>query len=193
MEQHDLFEAIEPSRPDGFRYTPDVVPEDLQQAILEKMPELPLKAFDFHGFEGKRRTVSFGWKYDFDTERIRKGEDIPPFLLPVREIAGGFAGIGPDLLEQALVTEYGPGAPIGWHRDKFVFGRVVGISLLSPCTFRLRRRQGDKWQRSSIILEPGSAYVMAGEARTLWEHSIPSVDQLRYSITFRELNPATGS
>ncbi|EUB98070.1 2OG-Fe(II) oxygenase [Rhizobium sp. CF080] len=192
MEQHDLFGAIEPSLPDGFRYTPDVVPDNLQQAILEKMPELPLKAFDFHGFEGKRRTVSFGWKYDFETERVRKGEDIPPFLLPVREIAGGFAGIEPDLLEQALVTEYGPGAPIGWHRDKFVFGRLVGISLLSPCTFRMRRRQGDKWQRSSIILEPGSAYVMAGEARTLWEHSIPPVDQLRYSITFREMNSATG-
>jgi alkylated DNA repair dioxygenase AlkB len=86
------------------------------------------------------------------------------------------------------VTEYGPGAPIGWHKDKFVFGRVVGISLLSPCTFRLRRRRGEKWQRYSITLEPGSAYVMAEEARTVWEHSIPPVEQLRYSITFRELH-----
>jgi alkylated DNA repair dioxygenase AlkB len=109
----------------------------------------------------------------------------------VREIAGAFAGIDPGRLEQALVIEYGPGAPIGWHKDKFVFGRVVGISLLSPCTFRLRRRHGDKWQRRSIVAEPGSAYVMAGDARTVWEHSIPPVDELRYSITFRELNPGT--
>lgn len=188
MEQHDLFGAIEPTLPDGFRYAPDVVPYDLQQVLLEKMPELPFKAFDFHGFEGKRRTVSYGWKYDFDTERVKKGGDIPPFLVSLREIAGAFAGIDPDWLEQALVTEYGPGAPIGWHKDKFVFGRVVGISLLSPCTFRLRRRRGDKWQRSSITVEPGSAYMMAGDARTLWEHSIPPVDQLRYSITFGELN-----
>ncbi|MGO7689826.1 alpha-ketoglutarate-dependent dioxygenase AlkB [Rhizobium ruizarguesonis] len=188
-EQHDLFGAIEPTLPDGFRYAPDVVPDDLQLAVLEKMPELPFKAFDFHGFEGKRRTVSYGWKYDFDAQRVRKGEDIPPFLLRVRALAGSFAGIDPDRLEQALVTEYSSGAPIGWHRDKFVFGRVVGISLLSPCTFRLRRRHRDKWQRSSIIVEPGSAYVMAGNARTLWEHSIPPVDKLRYSITFRELSP----
>nr|WP_246725907.1 alpha-ketoglutarate-dependent dioxygenase AlkB [Rhizobium lusitanum] len=129
--------------------------------------------------------------FDEGTERVRKGDDIPPFLLPLREMAGSFAGIDPDRLEQALVTEYGPGAPIGWHKDKFVFGRVVGISLLSPCIFRLRRRHGDRWQRSSIIAEPGSAYVMAGDARTLWEHSIPPVDQLRYSITFRELNTGT--
>ncbi len=189
MEQHDLFGAIEPALPNGFRYTPDVVPDDLQQALLETMPGLPFAAFDFHGFEGRRRTVSYGWKYDFDTQRVRKGNDIPSFLLPVRALAGSFAGIDPDRLEQALVTEYGAGAPIGWHKDKSVFGRVVGISLFSPCTFRLRRRHGDKWQRSSIILEPGSAYLMAGDARTVWEHSIPPVDKLRYSITFRELNP----
>jgi alkylated DNA repair dioxygenase AlkB len=191
MEQYDLFAAIEPALPDGFRYAPNIVPGDLQRTLLEKMPELPFKAFDFHGFEGRRKTVSYGWKYDFDTERVRKGEDIPPFLLPVREIAGAFAGIDPDRLEQALVTEYGPGAPIGWHKDKFVFGRVVGISLLSPCTFRLRRRHGDKWLRNSIVVEPRSAYLMAGDARTLWEHSIPPVDQLRYSVTFRELNSPT--
>jgi alkylated DNA repair dioxygenase AlkB len=191
MEQHDLFGAIEPALPDGFRYTPDVVPNDLQQALLEAMPGLPFTAFDFHRFEGKRRTVSYGWKYDFDAQRVRKGDDIPPFLLPVRALAGSFAGIDPHRLEQALVTEYGPGAPIGWHKDKFVFGRVVGISLLSPCTFRLRRRHGDKWQRSSIVVEPGSAYVMAGDARIVWEHSIPPVDKLRYSITFRELDHGT--
>jgi alkylated DNA repair dioxygenase AlkB len=189
MEQHDLFGTTEPALPDGFRYAPNIVPETVQQALLKEIPELPFKAFDFHGFEGKRRTVSYGWKYDFNTERVLKGEDIPALLLPVREIAGAFAGIGPERLEQALVTEYAPGAPIGWHRDKSVFDRVIGISLLSPCTFRLRRRRGDKWQRSSIVVEPGSAYVMADEARTVWEHSIPPVDQLRYSITFRELKP----
>jgi alkylated DNA repair dioxygenase AlkB len=185
--QDDLFGPIESPFPSGFRYKPNVVPDELQQSLQSKLVELPFKAFDFHGFEGKRRTVSYGWKYDFDTETVRKSENIPPFLTPVRALAASVAGIDPNLLEQALVSEYGPGAPIGWHKDKFVFGRVVGISLLSPCTFRLRRRQGEKWQRYSITLEPGSAYVMAEEARTFWEHSIPPVEQLRYSITFREL------
>ncbi|ABC93413.1 hypothetical conserved protein (plasmid) [Rhizobium etli CFN 42] len=187
MEQKDLFGGADDGFPEGFRYSRDFVPADLQSSALEAIPVLPFKAFDFHGFEGKRRTVSFGWRYDFESQRMRKTEEIPSWLLPIREIAARFADIMPEAFEHALVTEYAPGAPIGWHKDKFVFGRVIGISLLSSCTFRLRRLNGDKWQRRSLVLEPGSAYILAGASRTLWEHSIPPVDRLRYSITFREL------
>ncbi|MBY5368115.1 alpha-ketoglutarate-dependent dioxygenase AlkB [Rhizobium leguminosarum] len=185
--QEDLFRAADGALPEGFRYSAEIVRPDLQRTVLEAMPTLAFKAFDFHGFEGKRRTVSFGWKYDFDSQRVRRADAMPSVLLPIREVVARFAGIEPDALVQALVTEYGPGAPIGWHKDKLVFGRVVGVSLLSSCTFRLRRRDGAKWQRRSLVLEPGSTYLMAGASRTLWEHSIPPVDRLRYSITFREL------
>ncbi|MGK9051508.1 alpha-ketoglutarate-dependent dioxygenase AlkB [Xaviernesmea oryzae] len=185
--QADLFGNAEPALPPGFRYQPDIVPEGIQSDLLHEIPQLPLKPFDFHGFEGKRRVVSYGWKYDFDTEKVRRTGDIPPFLLPVRTIAAAFAGIAPDQLQQALVTEYAPGAPIGWHKDKNVFGRVVGVSLLSSCTLRLRHRAGNKWERASVIAEPGSVYGLSGPARNEWEHSIPPVDQLRYSVTFREI------
>ncbi|MBY3530834.1 alpha-ketoglutarate-dependent dioxygenase AlkB [Rhizobium laguerreae] len=189
--QGDLFAQAEAELPEGFRYGSTVVPEAEQSRLLEKIPLLPLKPFDFHGFEGKRRVVSFGWKYDFETERMKPAESIPDFLLPVRELAAAFAGIEAGLLEQALVSEYGEGAPIGWHKDKRVFGRIVGVSLLSPCTFRLRRRAGSKWQRVSLTVEPGSAYLLSGPARSDWEHSIPPVDKLRYSITFREMSGST--
>jgi alkylated DNA repair dioxygenase AlkB len=185
--QPDLFGTAEPTLPTGFRYQPGVISESVQSDVLLELPQLPLKPFDFHGFEGRRRVISYGWKYDFDTQQVRRTEDIPPFLLPVRTIAAAFAGMAPDQLQQALVTEYAAGAPIGWHRDKNVFGRIVGVSLLSACTFRLRCRAGDKWERISVIAEPGSAYVLSGPARSEWEHSIPSVDHLRYSITFREI------
>ncbi len=185
--QPDLFGKAEPVLPTGFLYQPAVVPESVQSDLLRELPQLPLKPFDFRGFEGNRKVVSYGWKYDFDTQQVRRTEDIPPFLLPVRSIAAAFADIAPDQLQQALITEYAPGAPIGWHRDKNVFGRIVGVSLLSACTFRLRRRAGDKWERISVIAEPGSAYMLSGPARSEWEHSIPPVDQLRYSITFREI------
>lgn len=148
---------------------------------------MPFKAFDFHGFEGKRRVVSFGWRYDFGTERLQPTEPMPAFLEPVRALAAEFAGLEPERLQQALVTEYSPGAPIGWHRDKAVFGAIVGVSLLSPCTFRLRRKVGAKWERVSLTAEPGSAYLLSGPARQEWEHSIPPVEELRFSITFREL------
>ena len=94
----------------------------------------------------------------------------------------------PEQLRHVLVTEYGPGAGIGWHRDKAVFGETVGVSLLSPCVLRLRRKVGERrWERANVEAEPRSAYLLSGEARWEWEHSIPAMEALRYSITFRNL------
>ncbi|HEX4683690.1 MAG TPA: alpha-ketoglutarate-dependent dioxygenase AlkB, partial [Gemmatimonadaceae bacterium] len=97
----------------------------------------------------------------------------------------------PGALQHALITEYGEGAGIGWHRDRPEFDVVVGISLLSPCDFRLRRKVDGAWERFTLVAEPGSAYVMSGPSRTEWEHSIPGVDALRYSITFRNLRESS--
>ncbi|WP_040674848.1 alpha-ketoglutarate-dependent dioxygenase AlkB [Rhizobium grahamii] len=188
--QHDLFgepTTTGTSLPTGFRYAPEILSKDAQDEILETIRALPFKPFDFHGFEGKRKVISFGWKFDFDSQTLRPADPFPDFLLPVREIAAKFAEMEPTKLQQALITEYSPGAPIGWHRDKMTFGRVVGVSLLSSCTFRFRRRMAGKWERRSISAAAGSAYLLSGPSRTEWEHSIPPVEQLRYSITFREL------
>ena len=118
---------------------------------------------------------------------MNKTDDMPGFLLPVREKAAAFANISADALQQVLVTEYGPGAAIGWHRDRPVFGDVVGLSLLSSCTFRLRRRQGSQWERTTLVVAPRSIYLLRGPSRTEWDHSIPAVSTLRYSITFRNV------
>jgi alkylated DNA repair dioxygenase AlkB len=176
-----------PKFPDGFRYTPDIITREQEADAIARFRDLPFKDFEFHGYVGKRRTVSFGWHYDFAAERLRKADDMPGFLQEIREHAARFAGIAPARLQHVLVTEYGEGAGIGWHRDKLVFGEVVGISLLSPCTFRLRRQAGDTWERVNLVAEPRSAYLMSGPSRTEWEHSIPGVDALRYSITYRNL------
>ena len=180
----DLFDRP-PVLPEGFRYQKDVLSPEMEASLLECFRGLPFKEFQFHGYTGKRRVVSYGWQYDFTEARLRKTEDIPDFLQAVRTLAGGFAGIDPSDLHHVLVTEYSAGSAIGWHRDKAVFGDVIGISLLSSCNFRLRRKLGLKWERASIIAEPRSAYLMRGPSRTEWEHSIPPVDSLRYSITLR--------
>jgi alkylated DNA repair dioxygenase AlkB len=112
-------------------------------------------------------------------------DDMPEFLLTLRESAAQFAGMRSEALQQALVTEYTAGAAIGWHRDKAVFGEVVGISLLASCVFRLRRKVDEGWERVNLVAEPRSAYLLSGPSRTEWEHSIPPVDALRYSVTFR--------
>ena len=190
--QFDLFGAGErtslPSTlPEGFRYRPDLLSPAEEAAILARVRELPFRDFEFHGYTGKRRVVSFGWHYDFAAERLREADDLPPFLRDLRPLAAAFAGLEPERLQHVLVTEYGAGAGIGWHRDKGVFGEVVGISLLAPCTFRLRRATGDGWERVKLVAEPRSAYLLSGPARTEWEHGIPPVDALRYSITYRNL------
>lgn len=174
--------------PEGFRYQAEVLPPEEEQDLITHIQTLPLKEFKFHGYTGKRRVVSYGWHYDFEDRSLRQTDQIPEFLMGLRERAAAFAGLLAVDLPHALVTEYSPGTTIGWHRDKGVFEDVVGISLLSPCIFRLRRKTGElKWERFSLTVEPRSAYLLRGAVRTEWEHSIPAVESLRYSVTFRSL------
>lgn len=182
--QADFFDAS-PALPPGFDYEPELISPQQERQLIAQFATLPFKEFEFQGFLGKRRTVSYGWRYDFNGGGLGRSDDMPAFLLPVREVAARFAGLNPADLQQALLIKYPPGAQIGWHKDRPIYDTVVGISLLSSCTFRLRRRDGVKWQRTSLTAEPRSAYIMKGIARTEWEHSIPAVPALRYSITFR--------
>jgi alkylated DNA repair dioxygenase AlkB len=66
-----------------------------------------------------------------------------------------------------------------------MFEQVVALSLLSPCRLRLRRKHGTRWERWSTEIPPRSIYRLSGPARHEWEHSIPPVEALRYSVTFR--------
>ena len=174
--------------PDGFRYEEELILPEEEREIIREVEKLPLKEFEFHGYTGKRRVVSFGWRYDFGAFSLNRVEEIPDFLKPLRVKASVFAGLLPDDFPHVLVTEYTPGTPIGWHRDKAVFDDVVGISLGSACRFRFRRKNGDKWERYALDLQPRSFYLLRGPARTEWEHGIPEVEHLRYSITFRSLH-----
>jgi alkylated DNA repair dioxygenase AlkB len=184
LQQPDLFETAS-EYPAGFRYAPEFISRAEERCLVEHVQRLEFKPFEFQGFLGKRRVVSFGWRYDFNGGGLTKTDDMPYFLLPLRERAAAFAGLQPTGLQQVLLTEYRPGAPIGWHKDRSVYGDVIGVSLLSACTFRFRRKAGARWERSSIALAPRSAYLLHGPVRTAWEHSIPAVLELRYSITFR--------
>jgi alkylated DNA repair dioxygenase AlkB len=184
--QTDLFET--PLRaPPGFRYQPELVSEAEADALVARFAGLDFQPFEFRGFLGKRRVVYFGWRYDFGRARVERGEPIPAFLDEVRARAAAFAGLDPERLEHVLINEYQAGAGIGWHRDRPQFEDVVGVSLGAPGLLRFRHRRGTAWERMSLPVEPRSAYLLRGPARTEWEHSLPAVDALRYSITFRSL------
>ena len=173
--------------PEGMKYEENFLSAAEEQALLQEIQYLPFREFEFHGFTGKRRTVSFGWRYDFNGGGLTKTEDMPNFLRNLCVRAERFAGAEPGRFQQVLVTEYAPGAGIGWHKDRSVFGDVVGISLLSSCTFRLRKRSFKGFTRQNLVAAPRSVYLLRGPFRTEWEHSIPGVERLRYSVTFRDV------
>lgn len=185
--QPSLFDDAAPALPEGLRTRADLLTEGEERALTSRIAELAFEPFQFRGFEGRRRVVSFGWRYDFSRGRLGATGAMPDFLLDLRDRAAGFLGVEPAALPHALITEYAPGAAIGWHKDRPEFGEVVGVSLLSPCTFRLRRRSDAGWERRSFIAQPRGAYTLQGPSRSDWEHSIPGVDALRYSVTFRTL------
>ena len=176
--------------PKGFVYCEGAISPKEERRLTDHFAALPFAPFEFHGFLGRRRVVSFGWRYDYTGRQIRPVAQLPDFLRPLRDRAGEVAGLVPERLQQILVAEYGPGAPIGWHRDKPMFEDVVAISFLTPCLLRFRRRLGNGWERRSLEVKPRSAYVLSGVVRNEWEHSIPPVSALRYSVTFRSLRGA---
>ena len=117
-------------------------------------------------------------------------------LFDVRARLASWAGVQAEAFAMALINEYRPGAPIGWHRDAPQYDITAGVSLLSSCRMRLRpyvspaeaaQRRERRQTTHDLALPPRSAYVISGAARSRYEHSIPAVANLRYSITFRTL------
>jgi alkylated DNA repair dioxygenase AlkB len=194
VNQPTLFDlSLSGALPEGFAYRPEVISPEVESRLLAEIARLPFQPFQFHGFEGKRRVVSFGWRYDFSAHKALPADPIPSFLREVCYEVQAASGFVLPCVEQVLITEYAPGAQIGWHKDRPVFGSVMGLSLAAPCRFRLRKVAAyGTWERVSVSLGPRSAYLLAGPARWTWEHSVPPVDALRYSITFRTLRGAGG-
>ena len=185
MTQAELF--AEPLL-DGLEYRPDFISRDEEAALIAEMNAMDLAPFRFHGWTGNRKTQSFGWRYDFDDASFSPTEPIPDWLTPLRDKAAAFAGVGLDQIAHALLARYDPGAGIGWHKDRSVFDRVVGVSLNSLATLRFRQRTESGFNRFSLPVEPRSAYLLSGEARHEWEHSIVPGETLRFSITFRTMS-----
>jgi alkylated DNA repair dioxygenase AlkB len=155
--------------------------------LIAQISALPLAPFQFGAFQGKRRVASFGWRYDYTRQQLEPAEQLPEWLKPLIARIEAFEALPPGTVRQVLCTEYEPGAGIGWHRDKPHFDKVFGLSLGSDCKFRFRRKRDDKWERYTLEAEARSLYLMSGESRQVWEHSIPPVQAPRYSITFRTM------
>lgn len=178
-------------RPEGLVFTPDFVSADEEASVLAVLAEIEFREVVMRGQTARRTVRHFGFDYDYEGWGLTPAEPLPASLTWLRERAARLADLEPDALAQVLVSRYPEGAGIGWHRDAPMFGgKVVGVSLLSACRMRFQRGTGDERRVFDLELPPRSAYVLAGAARSAWQHSIPAAKALRYSITFRTLkNP----
>jgi alkylated DNA repair dioxygenase AlkB len=172
--------------PDGLRYAEDFVSAAEALDLIAQVADLPLQPFQFGQYEGKRRVASFGFSYDYTARHLVEAEPIPQWLSDVSHRVETFGGPS-TRIQQVLCTEYDVGVGIGWHRDKPHFDRIFGLSLGAICKFRFRRPASTKFERFTLEAKSRSIYMMSGEARSVWEHSIPAVEAKRYSITFRTM------
>ena len=181
---------VEPILPDGFTYKDNFISTAEEMALMEEIKGLELHTFNFQGYEAKRKVASFGWDWSFEKRVLSKGKDIPAAFNWLLERAAHFTQVPVQNISELLVTEYPAGSVINWHRDAPPFDTIVGISLLTDCVFKLRPYDKAKQGRKSIYSLPvlrRSFYILKGEARTEWEHSIAPVKATRYSITLRTL------
>jgi alkylated DNA repair dioxygenase AlkB len=173
--------------PEGLVYRPDVVSAAEEAGLLEVLEALRFDPIVLHGRAARRSGRHFGLDYDYESRTPMPGEPIPEWLLPVRARAAELAGLDDEELVEILVQRYPPGSTIGWHRDAPAFDIVIGVSLAGSSRLRFQRGKDEARRVWEVLLEPRSGYVLAGEARRSWQHSIPPTKELRYSITFRTL------
>jgi alkylated DNA repair protein (DNA oxidative demethylase) len=178
--------------PEGLVYQPDLLTAEEEDEVLGVVEAIDFREVVMRGQVARRTVRHFGYDYDYESWDLVEAEPLPDGLLVVRERSAALAGVEPDELEQALVTRYPPGAGIGSHRDAPIFGPdVVGVSLRAPSVMRFRRSVGGVRYGFDQALEPRSAYVLGGKARSAWKHEIPPTKDLRYSITFRTVRSRT--
>ncbi len=180
--------------PDGWAYRTGFIDVAEERALLDAIGRLEMHEAIYKGYTARRRVASFGTSYDFDTNERVSAPPLADFLHPLREKAAAWIGEPASSLVSALVAEYRPGVPLGWHRDVPDFETVVGVSLAGMARMRFRRYPPVAPKKADVVsleLAPRSAYMLRAEARWAWQHSIAPTPALRYSITFRTASTRT--
>lgn len=186
--QDDLFGDVPGRWPDGFQYRDDFLGRAEEAALLRALQAMPLAPAQYKGYTARREVVSFGGRFDYDTNTLLPGDPVPEVLWPLRARLAGWVGLPADAFEHALVARYAPGTPLGWHRDVPDFEVVAGVSLAGFARMRLRPYPPVPLREAPALdvdLAPRSIYVMRGAARWDWQHSVAPTEALRWSITFR--------
>ena len=173
--------------PPGFFLQPDFLDAEEECRLIDFIETIPFGHVRMHGVTARRRVAQFGWHYAFESYQLTPAAPLPPEFEAIRARAAALAQIESEAFSEALVTEYPPGAGIGWHRDAPRFGIVAGISVAGECRMRFQHGEAGERHTAAILLPRRSIYLLTGDARSRWQHMIPGVKALRYSITLRTI------
>lgn len=181
---------VEAKYPPGFSYQNDFITPEEEAELMKSILQIELHPMKFHGYTGKRKVASFGYDWSFEKQQLSKGKHIPAAFNDIIEKVATQICVPEEAFGELLITEYPVGSVINWHRDAPPFDIIAGISLMADCQFRLRPHDKAKQNRAntiSLVVKQRSLYIMQGEVRTNWQHSIDPVKKVRYSLTFRTL------
>ena len=191
MLQPDFFNPAS-QLPQGMAYKPALISPAEEHSLLEWIRALPFREAQYKEWNARRRIVSYGGRYDFNSNELVDADPIPAFLQSASRTHCRVCRHSRNDFTHTLINEYAPGTPLGWHRDAPVYGTVAGVSLAGMGRMRLRPyppRAGTSGRAVMVLdLAPRSAYILEGAARWDWQHAISPTKALRYSITFRTLS-----
>lgn len=179
----------------GLYYIPECITEEQECQALEYVKQENDEWNKVGTTENARRNLCMGYEYNYmSKDAVKKGLGIKGISRKLRKIAEKKCReIGDcEKFNQCIVNEYHQSQGIGWHIDASVFGDIICCFTVGGAT-DVYFRKGD--QRESIIVEPRSLYIMSGESREEWEHSIPKRKTIsdgrkretRWSFTYRHM------
>src|SRR5689334_12929064 len=84
VQQGELF-AASSSLPDGFLYRSEFITRDEEASLIAQIQALPLAEAKYKEYTARRRTVSYGGRYDYTVNKLEAAPSIPAFLLPLRD------------------------------------------------------------------------------------------------------------
>lgn len=179
----------------GLKYIPDFIDQATQQSLLEAIDALPWLN------DLKRRVQHYGYKYDYKKRAIdasMKVGDLPDWAKAVAQKSVDDQ-LTTALFDQMIVNEYLPGQGIARHVDcePCFADTIMSVSLGTACVMHFTSL-ADKSVDAPVLLAPGSAVVLSGEARYDWQHSIRANKSEKYqgqkivrgrrvSLTFRQV------
>jgi len=186
--QAELFGPAPSPLPEGWQFCEAFLSVDEETTLLDWLRQQPLEAARYKQYEARRRVLAYGGRYDFDALQLHAAPPLPAELMPLRERIAAWSGVPAALWTDALLAEYAPGTPLGWHRDVPDYEQVAGLSLGGWANMGLRPYPpGPATQADAvtIALPPRSAYLLRGSARWGWQHRIAPTQEWRWSITWR--------